>query len=116
VDAGQDITVSVERIRDRMMISARGELDCATTYKLVEAVEAASDYASGLFALDFGEVTFIDSEGIKLLLALHGKMAGRGVRLCISKWSRQVIRAMSLLGIEDRFSEIAGLGDTIYRS
>lgn len=53
-------------------------------------------------ALDLGEIVFIDSRGVNLLLRARDEMAARGVALEIASASRTVRRILDILGLDRR--------------
>ena len=104
MDATRGITLSVAREGDEIVIRVRGQLDFATAPELAEAIETAARGPYAACALDFELVTFIDSEALKSLLALHYMFAERGKTLYISRCSSQVNRTITILGIDRDFS------------
>ena len=103
MDAVQGIALSVAREGDETVIYARGQLDFATKSELTKTIEAARHDATAVCALDFEMVTFIDSETLKSLLFLHRALAQSGKVLYIRKCSAQVMRTITLLGLDQSF-------------
>ena len=81
-----------------------GELDLSTSQDLADAIESAAlDHE--LVLLDLGEVTFIDSAGIRVIAGEARSLDGRGVRLRIVATSPRAERLLRMTGVLD------GLGD-----
>jgi anti-anti-sigma factor len=51
--------------------------------------------------LDLGEVSFLDSSGLSVLLGAHKHAAGRKVRLTLSELPRHVERTLSITGLDE---------------
>ena len=100
MDAVQGVALSVAREGDETVVYARGQLDFATESQLAKAVRTAGRAATAACALDFEMVTFIDSEALKSLLLLRRTLARNGKLLYIRKCSAQVMRTITLLGLD----------------
>ena len=100
MEAVQGVALSVAREGDETVVYARGQLDFATESHLAKAVRSAGRAATAACALDFEKVTFIDSEALKSLLSLRHTLARSGKLLYIRKCSAQVMRTISLLGLD----------------
>jgi anti-sigma B factor antagonist len=85
------------------VICVRGEIDFATAPKLDEAVQQVLDEGATSLVLDFQDVTFLDSEGLKVLLRASRKLKEREGNVRLTRCSRNVKRAFEVLGLESRF-------------
>ena len=84
--------VSPERYR------LSGELDMATAETLRDALEPVVQ-ANGRLVLDVGEITFIDSSGLRALLQLSEQMNG-SAPLVLSQVPPSVRRLLEVVGLE----------------
>lgn len=91
-----DITEGVDAVR----VSVCGELDMWTSVKLQEVFDTVQGDEHKLLELDLGEVTFLDSEGIKTLVGGHRSLKDRNVTLSITACSRCVARILTLSGVD----------------
>ncbi|MFL5844306.1 MAG: STAS domain-containing protein [Solirubrobacteraceae bacterium] len=84
----------------RVRVAVSGELDLATVDELRAELDAlAADRQPVL--LDLGELAFIDSSGLALLLAVRTEAAATGWPLVIGRQcSAPVRRAMEITGVE----------------
>ena len=78
----------------------RGELDVFTSPTLEAALATHGQVA----IVDLGEVSFVDSEGLRRLLLARQDRAERGGALEIRRASRAVRRVMRLAGVSHLFS------------
>ncbi|TMM03436.1 MAG: STAS domain-containing protein, partial [Actinobacteria bacterium] len=63
----QDFAMRVRRDGDRLLVTVAGELDLTTAPDLEELLLASAPYVD--LELDLAELAFIDSSGLRLLLA-----------------------------------------------
>ena len=86
----------------RATAALRGEFDMAATFTVEPALEEAMD-APGLEALtlDLGDVTFIDSTGVGVLLRVHEETGRRGIELEIEPGPPEVHRVFTVAGLAD---------------
>lgn len=88
----------LERASGCHEIQVEGELDMAVADQLREALErVGGEYAQVLVSLERCE--FIDSTGIAVIVAAHGRFAEEGRRLVVCGARSQVHRVLSLTGL-----------------
>ncbi len=89
-----------ERQGDVHTIALVGELDLATTdavqYELLEV--EASDALS--IVIDLAGLTFMDSTGLRLLIAAHARSRADRHRLVLLRGPRSIQRVLELCGVE----------------
>jgi len=97
----QPFTVDVRRRNDAAIVQPRGELDVAT----VETLRAALDEVehSGRLVLDLRDLSFIDSTGLHLLVALHQRACRDGFQLTL----------IAPAAPADKAIQVSGLGQTL---
>lgn len=84
----------------------RGELDEFTGLELDACLNEHPDVT----CLDLGEVSFVDSAGLRFLLVARQRLAGEGVPLVVRRSSGAVRRLMRLAGVSDLFAPAAERG------
>src|SRR5205814_1061351 len=62
----QDFNLSAERDGERLLVACSGELDLTTAPELEELLSSSAPY--GELEIDLGDLEFIDSSGLRLLL------------------------------------------------
>lgn len=102
MDASYGLRVCTHRDGNTVVVSVRGELDYASSPELVSVIESCAVDVK-LCLIDCSGVTFIDSEALKTLIRVQNQLSGCGVQLRIHGCSRQVMRTLSLLGLEETF-------------
>jgi anti-anti-sigma factor len=83
-----------------LYIEARGELDVATREQFNQCVDRALDQRFNHLVLDLGELTFIDSVGLKSVLDLWNRSRSDGFPMTVVPGQRQVERAFALSGLD----------------
>ena len=81
-------------------ISVSGWLDTSTAPKLAAAIAALGDDTKRL-QIDFSELEYISSAGLRQLVAAHKKMAGN---LVISNVSPEVLDVLHMAGFDRRLN------------
>jgi anti-anti-sigma factor len=66
---------------DTHVVELQGELDLATTPYVEAALDAALESGKRFVVLDLGEVGFVDSTTLNVMLAAHRRLEARGGRL-----------------------------------
>ena len=105
------LRIDVRRETDRVVLSLIGELDMATAEMLQQAIEGAQE-SEPLVVLDLQQLQFIDSTGLRCVLAGLELCRERGQELAITPGSQQVQRLLSVTGVAAHLRTIAA-GDEI---
>lgn len=93
------LTVRVEQDADSLVVRALGELDIATANSLDEELRRVWYCDAAPILLDLGEVEFLDSVGVRSLLAVAKHSRERGDRLRIRRDSAAVRRVITVSGL-----------------
>lgn len=76
-----------------------GEIDAHTAPCLIDACDACV----GDLVLDLSAVTFVDSSGLRSLLALRERAAANSAQLVLRDPATPVVRLLELAGLADHF-------------
>ena len=91
-----------EEVRaDRRDFVLVGELDMAGTDALEKAVLGGSAEGVTRIVFDLRELTFIDSTGLRALVAVHDLCRARGCEVALIPGRRAVQRVFDLTGLTD---------------
>jgi anti-sigma B factor antagonist len=102
----EQLQVEVRHEPDRVIISLIGELDMASAPTLQSAVEAAELESRELVVLDLRGLEFIDSTGLRVILAVRKLCAEGGQELAVTRGSQQVERLLDVTGVADHLKTI----------
>ena len=94
------LTVRIEQHGDSLVVRALGELDIATSNSLDEELGRVWHCDASPILLDLGEVDFLDSVGVRSLLAAARNSRETGDRLRIRPDSAAVRRVIDVVGVE----------------
>ena len=96
-----DFRVDLTRRTGVDVVSVRGELDIATSRRLRDVVlDPQLDEPAGVVA-DLSAVTFLDSTGIGVLVAMWRRALGNGQRFAVVCPPGQPMRVLQLVHIDD---------------
>ena len=73
-------SVTVDDVNDTIRIAPLGELDMAAVPRFEEVVKACEQEPASTIVLDLGDVTFMDSTGLRALLRARKRSLGNGHR------------------------------------
>jgi anti-anti-sigma factor len=107
VAAEDHFGIEVRNAPDRIVLCLHGELDLASAPLLQEAIEKAGADAAAMIVLDLEELQFIDSTGLRIILAAHERTQERGGKLALTHGSAQVQRLLSITGVGEHLCIIA---------
>jgi anti-sigma B factor antagonist len=82
-------------------IRLRGELDLSVASRLAAAIDDAGvRRTDGRVIVDLGELDFIDSAGLRVLMAAHSVSESNGKRLRLRRGPRSVHRLFEVTGTD----------------
>jgi anti-anti-sigma factor len=85
------------------VVKVEGEIDLDSAGDLSDAALAAMQEIGPSLILDLSGVTFMDSTGLKVLLAVHKRAELAGGRLVLAAPTRSVNRVVSITGLDQTF-------------
>jgi stage II sporulation protein AA (anti-sigma F factor antagonist) len=92
------VRIEVEREGQRAVVRPHGEIDVQTVPALRHALDAAVEGSRGDLVLDLGEVTFLDSSGLGVVLGRFRRMPD-GRRLILRRPRGHVRSLLDLAGV-----------------
>jgi anti-anti-sigma factor len=110
--------VTEERLRvetavqpDRIVLKLYGELDLAGTPQLEDALKEIESESRSLLVLDVEDLQFIDSAGLRTILAANQSWTERGRGFAMTPGSPQVQRLLTVAGVREHLETVASPGD-----
>jgi anti-anti-sigma factor len=100
IDLGQ-LTMFSKRDGDVHCIAVFGELDLATVGGVTEELKRVEATDAGTIVVDLSGLSFMDSNGVRLLLQAHARSLADGDRLTLRRGPAAVRRVLALTGVED---------------
>lgn len=101
VDVGNELTVERSNAAsDFVLLTATGEIDLASVGLLEPEINASIEEGVDLLVIDLVGVSFLDSTGLRSLLAAHTRMEETGGKLALVVTGGPVLRLFDVTGIE----------------
>ena len=89
-----------ELVKGVMTVALGGELDEKTARETREYLDASiKNYRFERLILDFGNVDFMDSTGIGVLLGRYNLLRSEGAELCVTKVKPQIDKVFRVSGL-----------------
>jgi anti-anti-sigma factor len=101
------LRIDVRRAPDRVILSLAGELDMASAELLQQAMEGEELKGEAMVVLDLQQLQFIDSTGLRIILAALERCRERQQEFAITPGSPQVQRLLSVAGLAEHLPTIA---------
>ncbi|MBP3884787.1 MAG: STAS domain-containing protein [Olsenella sp.] len=95
------ITIKTSAEGTSRRIAVMGEVDVSNASELRDAVEEAFSSNPSAVEIDLAEVPYIDSTGIGVLVGAAHRGKESGAAVTVSNPQRNVLRVLSMLGVED---------------
>jgi anti-sigma B factor antagonist len=89
----------VADVQQTVRVALAGDIDIATLAVFGDALERCVAAGGNRLVLDMSEVTFMDSQGLHMLLATDVALRDAGGELVVAAPSRQVRRLLDVSGV-----------------
>jgi anti-anti-sigma factor len=86
---------------DRVVVRPAGDLDMATATNLQETIVELLGSGFPCVVVDLGDVTFLDSSGIRALIVSHNRAKELGARMPVILGGRCTRRPLEITGVLD---------------
>ncbi len=94
------LKISSERLKNGVLLRIAGRLDAPSTPLLEKQVQTLLDTGQVYFLLDFAEVEYLSSAGMRLLLSVTKKLKPKGGCLCLFSLGEEVREIIKMAGFE----------------
>jgi anti-sigma B factor antagonist len=91
-----------------LVVTVKGDVDLATAPELETAVQRAFGIMPDAVLLDLAGLSFIDSSGLRVLVALSNEARSRDASLQLSNVPRHAERVLDLTGLSEWFDRDTG--------
>jgi anti-anti-sigma factor len=93
--------IAADRDDRRARLVLGGELDMAARFQAEQALDRLLAEPVEQLVVDLGEVTFVDSTGMGLVLEVHDRSRSEGFKLRLLRGPDEVQRVFELAGVAD---------------
>jgi anti-sigma B factor antagonist len=94
---------------DGVLIELSGELDLATAPKLEDEMKRAEQDDPRMIVLDLRPLAFMDSSGLRALLAADSRARDAGRRLVLVRGDERVQRVLKITRLDERLEIVDDL-------
>jgi anti-anti-sigma factor len=105
--ATEQLHIDLRQESDRVIVTLEGELDMANAPLLQDTVDSPELAASKSVVLDLQGLTFLDSTGLRIILATREQCWRRGQEFAVTPGSQQVQRLLSVTGVGEHLRTVA---------
>lgn len=95
-----EFTVLTRSEGDATVVAVTGELDAHVAPQLAAAVDPLASRPDGVLVIDLGEVGFVDSTGLGVLVSTLKHVREAGGRLDVVVSSPRVLKVLALTGLD----------------
>ena len=94
--------VTIKRKNDYIYAFLKGEIDHHTAPEIRETIDDAlsTSETAKILVLDFGEVSFMDSSGVGLVMGRYRYATRLGKKICVDNLDNRNYKIMQMSGIE----------------
>ncbi|MBO0875434.1 MAG: STAS domain-containing protein, partial [Pseudonocardia sp.] len=105
-DHPADVRILVREVPgEALVVQVGGEIDLSTASMLHEQLVSACARADGQrLRVDLGDVEFLGSAGLQVLLGVHSLCCRRGVKFEVVNPPRAALRAIQISGLDQALS------------
>lgn len=100
------LRVEAQPAPDRVVLTLRGELDLAAAPLLAAEIERAEGAERPIVVLDLAELEFIDSTGLRVILAARERAVECGREFAVTPGTPQVRRLFEIAGVSEHLKTI----------
>ena len=111
--AGEHLRVDVHQGEDRVVLGLHGELDLLGAPMLEEEIAKAEADAPTTMVLDLRDLQFVDSAGLRVILAAHERARREGKEFALTQGSEQVQRLFTIAGVSEHLRIIGSPDDLL---
>ena len=109
--ATEQLQIDLRHENDRVVVELAGELDMANAPLLQSSIEGSELSGTKTVVLDLQGLTFLDSTGLRIILAAREQCWRRGQEFAVTPGSQQVQRLLSVTGVGEHLRTIASADD-----
>jgi anti-sigma B factor antagonist len=111
--AHDQLQIGLRRESDRVIVSLAGELDMANAPLLQSQIEGPELEGTDTVVLDLQKLEFLDSTGLRIILAARELCWRRGQEFAVTQGSQQVQRLLSVTGVGEHLRTLDSPGELI---
>jgi anti-sigma B factor antagonist len=108
IDGAAGVSVPFTVRREREVLLVGGEIDVATSPKLMAVLDTVVAQPDGDVIVDCSAVTFFGAAGVGALVGARNRLGSSGHRLIVRKPSASVRRVLDIVDLAELFADVPG--------
>ncbi len=92
-----------KREDDKVLVAVAGSLDTVAVDGFNSAISEINPDLAGLLTLDFSDLDYISSAGLRALLMLNREAAAKGGRVAVTGMNEAIAHIFRITGLESLF-------------
>lgn len=101
VPFSEHLRIDVRSESDRTVLGLHGELDLLGAPLLQQEIDKVEQDTPGIVVLDLQDLQFVDSAGLRVILAAHERSQKQGREFALTRGSEQVQRLFTIAGVSE---------------
>jgi anti-anti-sigma factor len=97
----EHLRIDVRNESDRTVLGLHGELDLLGAPMLQEQIDKVELGSPGIVVLDLQDLQFVDSAGLRVILATNERSRQQGWELALTRGTEQVQRLFAIAGVSE---------------
>jgi anti-sigma B factor antagonist len=110
---GEHLRIDVRNEPDRVVLELHGELDLLGAPSLESAIERVESGMPAIIVLDLQDLQFVDSAGLRAILAAHERSREQAWDFALTPGSEQVQRLFTIAGVGEHLRIIGSPGELL---
>jgi anti-anti-sigma factor len=111
--APDQLRIDTRQESDRVVLSLTGELDMANAPLLESEIASQQLAETSTVVFDLQGLTFLDSTGLRIILAAREQCWRRGQEFAVTPGSEQVQRLLSVTGVGEHLRTLASADEVL---
>jgi anti-sigma B factor antagonist len=107
-----DLSTTVDESSQAVVLTVLGEVDLATIDELESKIESLEDTSSSL-VIDLTSTEFMDSTGLRLLIATHERLRDAGRELKVAVDGGPIGRLLEVTGVLTHLNVFSSVGQAL---
>ncbi|HTA14343.1 MAG TPA: STAS domain-containing protein [Solirubrobacteraceae bacterium] len=103
---GEHLRIDVRSESDRIVLGLHGELDLLGAPLLQQQIDQVEQDAPAIVVLDLQDLQFVDSAGLRVILAAHERSRQQGREFALTRGTEQVQRLFTIAGVSEHLKII----------
>ncbi|MBQ0049699.1 MAG: STAS domain-containing protein [Bacteroidales bacterium] len=97
-------TIIKENCQEKAIITLKGDLDTAAVKDFMSTIQPVINDAGKPITVDFTELNYISSAGMRVLLVLNKNAAEKGGSVAIVGMSENILQIFQMVGFDKMFN------------